>query len=161
VGRRSILEEPVIIWAHPGTGKTFYYQLHPELVIDFDSVYKNRLSRELNIPENYQARKEWRKLHREEYNNKIIDLFKEAIIESVTTNKHLLVSDLIILEQCENDIDIITQMSEKTFAERSEQRNEPYDINHKLWKQSIDECINNIHNKQKVVIVESYLTEYV
>jgi hypothetical protein len=53
----------MILWAHPGTGKTFLYQSQPELVIDFDSVYKSRISLELGIPDTYEARQLWRKTH--------------------------------------------------------------------------------------------------
>ena len=150
----------MIIWAHPGAGKTYLYQLHPELVIDFDSCYKDRLSRELNIPETYEARKEWRKTHREEYNIRLLELFKEAVIEAYSSGKALLVSDIIILQQCESDLDFISQMSEETFKQRCIQRNEPYDTKHQLWKQDIDECINNVQDKRKIIMIESYLTEY-
>lgn len=146
------------IWAHPGAGKTYLYQLHPELVIDFDSVYKDRLSRELNIPETYEARKEWRKTHREEYNNKLIDLFNEAIIDCYSSGKILLVSDLLILQEYSCDIDFVIQMSEETFKQRTLQRNEPWDLKHQLWKQDIDNAINSIR-QDKVILYEGYLSD--
>lgn len=149
----------MIIWAHPGTGKTFLYQSQPELVIDFDSVYKPKISIELNIPDTYEARQEWRKTHRDEYNQKILDLFNEAIVDANLSGKFLLVSDLIILQECESDIDFISQMSEETFIARSLQRNEPYDEKHRMWKHDIDECISNVKNKDKVMIIECYLSE--
>lgn len=149
----------MILWAHPGTGKTHLYQSHPELVIDFDSVYKPKISVELNIPDTYEARQEWRKTHRNEYNQKILDLFNEAIIDARLSGKFLLVSDLIILQECESDIDFISQMSEETFIARSLQRNEPYDEKHQMWKHDIDECISNVKNKDKVMIIECYLSE--
>ena len=149
----------MILWAHPGTGKTFLYQSQPELVIDVDSVYKSRIIIELGIPDTYEARQLWRKTHQIEYNNRLLELFNEAVVDSHLSGKWLLVSDLLLLRECESDLDLISTMSEETFIARSIQRNEPYDDKHRMWKQDIDECIKNVKNKDKILTIECYLSE--
>lgn len=148
-----------IIWGHPGIGKTHFFNTGIQEVIDFDSVYKPRINKELNIPEGEIERKKWRKNNKEKYKNKILELFDEAVLESKRTGKKLLVSDMIVLEKREDVLDIITQMSEENFAHRSEQRDEPYDENRKLWKQDIDEVMNNVQDKSKVVFSNDYFSD--
>lgn len=129
------LHEATVIWGHPGMGKTHFFKNGgSNEVIDFDTVYKSRINKELNLPDGPEARKQWRREHREEYKQKLFDLFDEAIADAKRTGKKLLVSDMAILRERESDLDVITQMTEENFAQRSEQRNEPYDANKKLWK---------------------------
>ena len=147
-----------VIWGHPGIGKTEYYKNNKN-VIDFDSVYKHRINKELGLPEGAEERKKWRREHRDEYRQKILSLFDEAVKDAEKQGKQLLVSDMVVLQEREDALDLITQMSEDTFAKRSVQRNEPYDNNKKLWKTDIDESIAKVSDKSKVVNTEKYLSE--
>ena len=154
------LHEATVIWGHPGMGKTHFFKNGGgNDVIDFDTVYKSRINKELNLPEGPEARKQWRREHREEYRQKLFDLFDEAIADAKRTGKKLLVSDMVILRERESDLDVITQMTEENFAQRSEQRNEPYDANRRLWKQDIDEAMTNVSDKSKIIETNAYFSD--
>ena len=154
------LHEATVIWGHPGMGKTYFFKNGgSNEVIDFDTVYKSRINKELNLPEGPEARKQWRREHRAEYKQKLFDLFDEAIADAKRTGKKLLVSDMAILRERESDLDVITQMTEENFAQRSEQRNEPYDTNKKLWKQDIDEAMSNVSDRSKIVETNAYFSD--
>lgn len=111
------LHDATVIWGHPGMGKTHFFKNGGDKeVIDFDTVYKSRINKELNLPEGPEARKQWRREHRAEYKQKLFDLFDEAVADAKKTGKKLLVSDMAILREREPDLDVITQMTEENFA---------------------------------------------
>ena len=62
------LRSATVIWGHPGMGKTHFFKNGGDKeVIDFDTVYKSRINKELGLPEGPEARKQWRREHRAEY----------------------------------------------------------------------------------------------
>jgi len=90
--------------------------------------------------------------------DKINELFDRAIVDVKEKGKKLLISDLSILEDRIDDIDLVIQMSEKTFAARSEQRNEPYDSGRMLWKEGIDDAMRSVP-ADKLVTTDKYFSD--
>jgi hypothetical protein len=117
------LKNATVIWAHPGTGKTYMYDVlkRPD-VIDFDSEYKNRINSLMGLPEGASARElrvAARKQRNQEYHDLIMKLFDEAKEEAIKSGKKLLVSDLMLLKERLNDIDVVTNISNSEFITRS------------------------------------------
>ena len=88
-----------------------------------------------------------------------MSLFDEAIAEAKKTGKKLLVSDIMLLRERENDLDIITNMSDEKFIERSALRGETDAADKMLWKNNINEAMKNVSDKSKIINTERFLSE--
>lgn len=142
-----------VIWGHPGTGKTWMFKNDNAGIIDFDSEYKVKLNKQLGLPEDAGAkeiRKAFRKENPQVYKDTINALFDEALAEAKRTGKQLLVSDLHLLTDRINDIDVITNISDKEFIERSHERGEHDEDNKMLWKNSINEALKTVPSEKIV-----------
>lgn len=146
------LKDASVIWAHPASGKTYLYEHGRKDIIDFDSEYKSRLG-------DLKARKALKKqIGEEAYNLELDKLFDEAKQEAITLNKKLLVSDIHFLRDRNDDLDVITNMSDEKFIERSKQRGE-FDVADKQkWKDSINEVMNTVSDKSKILTTDHYLS---
>lgn len=156
------LRSSTVIWGHPGSGKTYLHEQGRNDIIDFDSEYKVRINQLMGLPEGAKA-KELRKAARQErsqeYHDLIMQLFDEAVAEAKATGKKLLVSDLMLLKEREADIDAITNMSDEKFIERSAMRGETDVADKMLWKNDINNAINNVSDKSKIILTENFLSQ--
>ena len=155
-------EKATVIWAHPASGKTYLHKQGRKDIIDFDSEYKVRINKIMGLPEGADAkelRKAARKEREQEYHDLIMSLFDEAIAEAKKTGKKLLVSDIMLLRERENDLDIITNMSDEKFIERSALRGETDAADKMLWKNNINEAMKNVSDKSKIINTERFLSE--
>lgn len=139
-----------VIWAHPGTGKTWMYKQGDSRIIDFDSEYKSRLG-------NNSQREALKKLDEEKYNKELDKLLAEAIEEADRTGKKLLISDLHFLKDKLSSIDLVTNISTKEFIKRSHERGEFDDSNKLAQKASINEAMKNVP-KEKLIKTSGYLS---
>jgi hypothetical protein len=115
----------------------------------------------MGLPEGAKAkelRKAARKERSQEYHDLIMQLFDEAVAEAKATGKKLLVSDLMLLKEREADIDAITNMSDEKFIERSAMRGETDVADKMLWKNDINNAINNVSDKSKIILTENFLS---
>jgi hypothetical protein len=131
------IRNATVIWGHPGTGKTWLHQQGRQDIIDFDSDYKSRLG---SLKEREQLKK---RIGKQAYNQELDKLFDDARQKAISTGKKLLVSDMHFLRDRVNDLDAITNISDKEFIERSHQRGEHDEADKMEWKNSINEMITN------------------
>lgn len=148
------MKDANVIWGHPGTGKTYLYKQGRKDIIDFDSEYKSRLG---NLEER-EALKE--KIGKDAYNKELDALFDEAVKEARKSGKKLLVSDLHFLRDRAGDLDVITNISDEEFLQRSHQRGEHDEADMMDWKNKINEAMKNAPNK-KVYNVSGYLSDVI
>ena len=127
-----------IIWGHPGTGKTWMFEHGAKNIIDFDSEYKSKIG---NLKEREQLKK---KIGKSEYNKKLDELFDQAKQEALKSGKKLLVSDMHFLRNRSKDLDIVTNISDQEFIQRSHQRGEHNESDKMEWKNSINQARKNI-----------------
>lgn len=156
------LSKATVIWGHPASGKTYLFKDGRKDIIDFDSEYKTRINKLMGLPEGLDAkelRKAARKERKQEYHDHIMNLFDEAVKEAKRTGKKLLVSDLMLLEEREADIDIITNMSDAKFIENSALRKETDVDKLMLWKNDINKAIKNIKSKNKIINTDKFLSD--
>ena len=149
----------IVIWGHPATGKTYLFKQGRKDIIDFDSEYKTRINKLMGLPEELDAkelRKAARKARKKEYHDHIMNLFDEAVNEAKRTGKKLLVSDLMLLEERESSIDVITNISNERFAKNSNLRGEDNNI---LWKQDINNAMSNVYDKNKIINTDNFISD--
>lgn len=147
-----------VIWGHPGVGKTHLFKAGRMDIIDFDSEFKPRINQQLGLKSS-EERKQWRKEHPNEYHKMILDLFDEARKIAKFQNKKLLVSDLVVLQERSDYLDLITNMTDTKFIERSHQRGEFDDANKALWKADINNALSKIEDKSKIIDYNGYISE--
>ena len=156
------LRNATVIWGHPASGKTYLHKQGRDDIIDFDSEYKVKINKIMGLPEGADAkalRVAARKERKQEYHDLIMKLFDEAKAEAQRTGKKLLVSDMMLLREREADIDVITNMSNEKFIERSAMRGETDVANKMLWKNDINEAMRNVNDKSKVINTENFLLD--
>lgn len=154
------LRNATVIWGHPASGKTYLFKQGKKDVIDFDSEYKIRINKLMGLPEGADAkelRNAARKARKQEYHDLIMRLFDEAVAEAKRTGRKLLVSDMMLLKEREADIDAITNMPDSKFVERSALRGETDVANKILWKNDINEAMENVADKSKIINTENFL----
>ena len=145
------LNDATVIWAHPGTGKTWLYQQGRTDIIDFDSEYKNKLG---NLQEREALKKQ---IGKKAYNDKLDQLFEQAKQEAISSGKKLLVSDMHFLRDRQSDLDVVTNISDSEFIERSRQRGEFDEANKQEWKNSINKVMETVPS-EKVINTTGYLS---
>ena len=150
--QRDKLQNATVIWAHPGTGKTWMYEHGRKDIIDFDSEYKSRLG---NLQEREVLKN---KIGKEAYNKKLDELFKEAKTEALKTGRKLLVSDMHFLRDRSNDLDVVTNISDAEFIERSHQRGEHNESDKREWKNSINAAMKNVP-AEKIINTTGYISD--
>lgn len=150
----SKIRNASVIWAHPGTGKTWMYNQGRKDIIDFDSEYKSRLG---NLEERANLKK---KIGKTAYNQKLDELFEEAKEEANKTSRKLLVSDMHFLRDRVNDLDLVTNISNEEFIKRSHQRGEHNEADKMEWKNSINEAMKNVPSK-KVLNTTGYISDLI
>ena len=129
------IKNATVIWGHPGTGKTWLFNQGRKDIIDFDSEYKARLG-------NLEERKALKdKIGKDAYNAELDKLFEEAKQEAIKSGRKLLVSDLHFLRHRASDMDVITNISDAEFIERSHQRGEHDEADKMEWKNSINKAM--------------------
>lgn len=156
------LKNATVIWGHPASGKTHLFKQGRKDIIDFDSEYKVRINKIMGLPDGADAkelRKAARKERKQEYHDLIMKLFDEAVAEAKRTGKKLLVSDMMLLREREADIDVITNMSDSKFVERSAMRGETDATDKMLWKNDINEAMANVSDKSKVINTEKFISD--
>lgn len=141
-----------IIWGYPGTGKTWMFEHGAKNIIDFDSEYKSKIG---NLKEREQLKK---KIGKSEYNKKLDELFDEAKQEALKSGKKLLVSDMHFLKNRSKDLDIVTNISDQEFIQRSHQRGEHNEADKIEWKNSINYAMKNIP-ESKVLNTTGYISD--
>lgn len=141
-----------IIWGHPGTGKTWMFKHGAKNIIDFDSEYKSKIG---NLKEREQLKK---KIGKSEYNKKLDELFDQAKQEALKSGKKLLVSDMHFLRNRSKDLDIVTNISDQEFIQRSHQRGEHNETDKMEWKNSINQAMKNIP-ESKVLNTTGYISD--
>lgn len=141
-----------IIWGHPGTGKTWMFEHGAKNIIDFDSEYKSKIG---NLKEREQLKK---KIGKSEYNKKLDELFDQAKQEALKSGKKLLVSDMHFLKNRSKDLDIVTNISDQEFIQRSHQRGEHDEADKMEWKNSINQAMKNIP-ESKVLNTTGYISD--
>ena len=141
-----------IIWGHPGTGKTWMFEHGAKNIIDFDSEYKSKIG---NLKEREQLKK---KIGKSEYNKKLDELFDQAKQEALKSGKKLLVSDMHFLRNRSKDLDIVTNISDQEFIQRSHQRGEHNESDKMEWKNSINQAMKNIP-ESKVLNTTGYISD--
>lgn len=158
-----INKEDKIVFGHPGIGKTFLHKAGIQGIIDFDSEYKDRINKELGLPEGdagLAVRQAYRKEHKEEYNQKVRDLWNQAKQDAASSNRQLFASDMIILREFAQDFDRFITMTPESFIEKSHQRGEFDDNNKLLWKQDIDNALSTV-DPSKILTTDKYLSELI
>ena len=156
------LNNATVIWGHPASGKTYLFKQGREDIIDFDSEYKVRINKIMGLPEGANAkelRKAARKARKQEYHDLIMKLFDEAKAEAQRTGKKLLVSDMMLLKEREADIDVITNMSDEKFIERSAMRGETDAADKMLWKNDINDAMGKVSDKSKIINTEEFILD--
>ena len=146
------MKNATVIWGHPGTGKTYLHNQGRKDIIDFDSEYKSRLG---NLKEREELK---RKIGKQAYNAKLDELFDEARQEAVKSGRKLLVSDMHFLRDRSNDLDVITNISDEEFIERSHQRGEHDEADKQEWKDSINKALSNI-SSDKIINTTGYISD--
>ena len=141
-----------IIWGHPGTGKTWMFEHGAKNIIDFDSEYKSKIG---NLKEREQLKK---KIGKSEYNKKLDELFDQAKQEALKSGKKLLVSDMHFLKNRSKDLDIVTNISDQEFIQRSHQMGEHNEADKMEWKNSINQAMKNIP-ESKVLNTTGYISD--
>lgn len=141
-----------IIWGHPGTGKTWMFEHGAKNIIDFDSEYKSKIG---NLKEREQLKK---KIGKSEYNKKLDELFDQAKQEALKSGKKLLVSDMYFLRNRSKDLDIVTNISDQEFIQRSHQRGEHDEADKMEWKNSINQAMKNIP-ESKILNTTGYISD--
>lgn len=141
-----------IIWGHPGTGKTWMFKHGAKNIIDFDSEYKSKIG---NLKEREQLKK---KIGKSEYNKKLDELFDQAKQEALKSGKKLLVSDMHFLRNRSKDLDIVTNISDQEFIQRSHQRGEHNEADKMEWKNSINQAMKNIP-ESKILNTTGYISD--
>lgn len=141
-----------VIWGHPGTGKTWLFKQGRKDIIDFDSEYKSRLG---NLKEREELKK---RIGKDAYNSELDKLFDEAKNEALSSGKKLLVSDMHFLRNRSNELDVITNISDKEFIKRSHQRGEHDESNKQEWKDSINKALLNVQ-QDKIINTTGYISE--
>lgn len=134
-----------VIWAHPSMGKTYMKKdLNRDDIIDFDSEYKYRMGKSAE-------RQKLQKENFDEYANQIYTLFDEAVEEAKRTDKKLLVSDMIFLDELSDELDLVINMSNEAFANRSVARgsNDVADV--MKWKERINKAMVAVSPEQYFV----------
>lgn len=147
----KIIKNATVIWGHPGTGKTWLFKQGRKDIIDFDSEYKSKLG---NLEQREKLKKE---IGKQEYNKKLDQLFDQAKQEARETGKKLLVSDMHFLRDRADDLDAITNISDKEFIQRSHQRGEHDEADKMDWKKSINKAMLNAP-KDKVINTTGYIS---
>ena len=156
------LNRATVIWGHPGSGKTYLFKEGRDDIIDFDSEYKVRINKIMGLPEGANAKElrvAARKARKQEYHDLIMSLFDEAVAEAKKTGKKLLVSDMMLLREREKDIDVITNMSDDKFIERSAMRGETDAADKMLWKNDINAAMAKVSDKSKIINTEEFLKD--
>lgn len=146
------IKNATVIWGHPGTGKTYLYNQGRKDIIDFDSEYKSRLG---NLKEREELK---RRIGKQAYNARLDELFDEARQEAVKNGRKLLVSDMHFLRDRSNDLDVITNISDEEFIERSHQRGEHDEADKQEWKDSINKALSNI-SSDKIINTTGYISD--
>ena len=146
------IQNAKVIWGHPGTGKTWLFKQGRKDIIDFDSEYKAKLG---DFREREVLKKE---IGKEAYNQKLDELFEEARQEAIKSGRKLLVSDLHFLRDRADDLDLITNISNEEFIERSHQRGEHDEADKMEWKNSINAAMQNI-SSDKVIDTSGYISD--
>lgn len=138
------IKNATVIWGHPGTGKTWLYNQGRKDIIDFDSEYKSKLG-------NLQEREELKKrIGKDAYNAKLDKLFDEAKEVAIASGRKLLVSDMYFLKNRSEDMDVVTNISDAEFIERSHQRGEHDEADKMEWKNSINKAMQNVLVEKRI-----------
>lgn len=146
------IKNATVIWGHPGTGKTYLHNQGRKDIIDFDSEYKSRLG---NLKEREELK---RRIGKQAYNARLDELFDEARQEAINSGRKLLVSDMHFLRDRSNDLDVITNISDEEFIERSHQRGEHDEADKQEWKNSINKALVNI-SSDKIINTTGYISD--
>ena len=150
-----------IIWGHPGIGKTTYRNKNASTVLDFDTDYKPLVAKKLGLPvqeQNSKGLNAWRNSSNEEEFKKVMrEVWKEAVNESKSSGKRLVVSDMMFLRENENDFDKIITTSKDTFIKRAVARGDNSE-GLSSWKANIDKVIANV-TKSKLLTTNGYFSD--
>lgn len=146
------IKNATVVWGHPGTGKTYLYNQGRNDVIDFDSEYKSRLG---DLKEREALK---RRIGKQTYNQELDKLFDEARQEAINSGRKLLVSDMHFLRDRSNDLDVVTNISDAEFIERSHQRGEHDEADKQEWKDSINHAMLTV-SPDKVINTTGYISD--
>lgn len=150
-----------IIWGHPGIGKTTYRDKNASTVLDFDTDFKPLVAKKLGLPvqeQNSKGLNAWRNSSNEEEFKKVMrEVWKEAVNESKSSGKRLVVSDMMFLRENENDFDKIITTSKDTFIKRAVARGDNSE-GLSSWKANIDKVIANV-TKSKLLTTNGYFSD--
>lgn len=156
------LKSSLVIWGHSGIGKSYLYRQNREDIIDFDFEYKGILSTLVAFPDLIKEANLEEKTATSIYNYSriVVDkLFDLAIEEANQTKKKLLVSDLRLLKERSEDFDIILNIPEDIFIERTACRGLRSVEAIKEFKKEIDSVILEIKEQSKIFTIECYLEQ--
>ena len=148
------IKNATVIWGHPGTGKTWLFNQGRKDIIDFDSEYKAKLG-------NLEERKALKdKIGKDAYNAELDKLFEEAKQEAIKSGRKLLVSDLHFLRHRASDMDVITNISDAEFIERSHQRGEHDEADKMEWKNSINKAMQTAPS-DRILNTTGYISDLI
>ena len=156
------LQKATVVWAHPGIGKTYLHKQGRKDIIDFDSEYKSRLNKSFGLPENASAKQLRLAVtqdREQEYHDLVMDLFEEAVKDAKESGRKLLVSDMMLLREREDDIDVFINMSDTKFIDRSRMRGDDNESDMMNWKNNINRTIQKIKDQSKIINTDAFLEQ--
>lgn len=162
----------MIIFGHPGIGKTYYTSQNDD-IIDWDNEVndlRDEFIRELIDPEHkldvrsqdYKKRKNDVMINYRnypEYIDFLTEHWRRVTEKARREGKRLFASPTPLLDLFRNDFDKFIVMDEQTALSRMEQSGETSANNNRLWKQSIDRILSEI-DPSKLIYTKDYLTDF-
>ena len=145
-----------IIWGHPGIGKTHLRKSSNE-VIDFDSDYKSLINLKYNLPKGFKARNEWRESNGKLWKQEVLILWRLAVNSAKHLGRTLMVSDMLILRECSDDLDLVVTMSKDLFIERAKLRNDYNEGSTESWKTNLDDVIGK--TTVKTIVTDKFMVD--
>jgi hypothetical protein len=142
-------------------GKTHVWKANGRVwMIDFDSTFKLALYEFMGLKTHAQ-RKEFRKTHNAEYEQMVLSYFQSAVDYCKEHNLMLFASDMCVLREWHNEIDLVITMPEDIFIKRCKQRDDYNESSHR-WKANIDRTIKDVLGKVSLLFIndeECYLSD--
>jgi len=145
----EITSKDRIIWAHPGIGKSYAKEQGEDIIV-LDDDYKEEHRALIKMKRDGAPAVE--------YEQALLDYWNKAKEDAKESGKQLFVSDLPILKRFPDDFDKVLNMSDETFAKRSEQRGEVWDNENASWKVAINDVMGTL-DQSKVVTTDRYMSD--
>lgn len=89
------------------------------------------------------------------WKQEVLILWNLAVNSAKHLGRTLMVSDMLILRECSDDLDLVVTMSKELFIERAKLRNDYHEGSTESWKTNLDEVIGK--TTVKTIVTDKFM----